>query len=1120
MDDELREMLNNAGCREILEKAGSDPARDRSTLVAHLGKVLANPSDSRRSYALAALRGIQRLPGADQMRIGSLLARYDPQDPKPADSGLPQPLPERLENPWWKDTLSELSDNAPRHTIIAYLDYLKRIFGRHLGQCANNSRREKFYQKYRCFFQQVLDTFEDMIPEHKNLLTAWITEADLIDLCALRFNAVKGARPEVWKQLAEKARGLASAGYQDNEDVKAARALADKYYEWRRLFDRCLPRIAEFKPQEQRHYPWLPGPESAEDDIDLSPQELQEMRQGLDEYGEQKGVEQYQLTLMKLQARLLKALTPGDSPTSAPADVVLAMRSARKDWAPALGAWPESEEWNAAQEGYEQELAHYSTAVLKKLRENCADLTQLEAILNDPRIESLKRLALPEVINFRYEILLMRKSHQDLEAWRKGPSDVTSRDLDNAAERLKTLKDSWCGTTCFKALEARYKDLRRELATLEEARRLYDKQDFEQAVRLLSNSRLPAATFLREEAQQLAADQRYINKLRSTGHEALTPEELDGASDNVNHLHERLRKGHEFFEQFCRRAASIPWTNGFEAGAREVISLWSGQMPDDAELTVSEDQVFEEHKDRLQKELDRQATSFLKDLMRRVKPFPLPRESVLKELETELRGFYKICDLPSMDSDLAEVWRRSVEAIDLILEVQRAAFGADWRRAEELLDEPQAKENLTQRQLAELRALLAVQELETQKQPAKTASNEDWLKLYVQWPAILLDCDKYRKHYLDLLRRSAGIGLNDHPGLLEDHFLPEEQELLVLVAAFTKPSELHDLQSLTELRNTPLVGHLLPRLVENMENYTAVKKLWSLLTASMRKEAWSEQESPVDKVLQRIEAEQKRVDKQLLDPAVPISDLQDLIVRHKNLGVPCDKTRLSNIDRATEIEEMVDKWNHQDPWDTRLLAELERARRRLELFETAIQEARGWLWAVDARRNGIRAWGRLEAFWDDFNRLFSERSTKFAADPAAWDWFKKALHKLDQALGEAISEIDWSLPGASKSARWVGLLQQWEKSKEGEIRRQLSRPKPENLVELRAAFKAIADQIEEFSKLHGLLLSDQNDRNLARLRDLAPLSGPVEKIRVQLINPHNARVGRAYKSFLEKQKKT
>ena len=50
MDDALREMLNNAGCREILEKAGRDPAEDRATLatlVDHLHKMLANSFDSR-----------------------------------------------------------------------------------------------------------------------------------------------------------------------------------------------------------------------------------------------------------------------------------------------------------------------------------------------------------------------------------------------------------------------------------------------------------------------------------------------------------------------------------------------------------------------------------------------------------------------------------------------------------------------------------------------------------------------------------------------------------------------------------------------------------------------------------------------------------------------------------------------------------------------------------------------------------------------------------------------------------------------------------------------------------------------------------------------------------------
>ena len=330
-----------------------------------------------------------------------------------------------------------------------------------------------------------------MIPEHRNLLTDWITEADLIKLRVLQSEAVKRARPEVWRQLGKKARDLANAGYQDNEDVTAARDLAAKYSEWRELFDRCLRQIIEFRPQKQRHYPWLAGPSSAEDYIYLSPQELQKMRQGLDEYDEQQDVEQYKLTLMELQTRLLKILDAGDSSTAAPVDVVLAMRSARKDWTSALWAWPESEEWDAAQERREQELAHYSTAVLKELREDCADLTRLEAILNDRRITSLDRLALPEVSHFQDDIWLMMRLHQNLETWWKERSGVPGGYRESAAEDIEKLKGSWEGTTCFKALAARYKNLRRELATLKEARGFYDKEDFEQAVRLLSNSRLP-----------------------------------------------------------------------------------------------------------------------------------------------------------------------------------------------------------------------------------------------------------------------------------------------------------------------------------------------------------------------------------------------------------------------------------------------------------------------------------------------------------------------------------------------------------------------------------------------------------------------------------------------------
>ena len=208
------------------------------------------------------------------------------------------------------------------------------------------------------------------------------------------------------------------------------------------------------------------------------------------------------------------------------------------------------------------------------------------------------------------------------------------------------------------------------------------------------------------------------------------------------------------------------------------------------------------------------------------------------------------------------------------------------------------------------------------------------------------------------------------------------------MAAFANPPILHDLPSLTESENTPLVGRLLRWLVKDLENYSAVRKLWDLLTESesMSKAVWSERESPVDKMRQRIAAEQAAMDARLLDPTVPISDLQDLIDRHERSGVVCKKARYK-IERAGELEQMVDKWNHQDPWDPQLLAELERTRRNwLGLFTPAIQEARGWLRAVDARRNGIRAWDDLEERWNTFNTLFPERSTEFAADPDAFDF--------------------------------------------------------------------------------------------------------------------------------------
>ncbi len=925
----------------------------------------------------------------------------------------------------------------------------------------------------------------------------------------------------------------------------------------------------------------------------FTPSKLQYIRQWLTKYGTDQDAEKYKLALLALQERLLQVLVPDDS--SEPVDVLLAMRSARAAWLPEVGDWPESKEWDAAEERYKKKLKSWTAEVLQKLRGNCTDLEQLETVLTDPRIKSLEPFELPEVSDFQNEISSMVELYSNIETWRNKDLSalVSSKRVDEAADALKKREGSWCGTECFNALDTELKKLRDEILTLENARGRYDSGEFEKAVRLLADSTLPAARDLRIKAERLAADKRYTDQLRNQGHGALTEEELAGASPTVKDLHKRLREGHDFSDQFHNKADSIQREAGFVATAGKILKLLSMQIPDNAELAVPEGKRFEACKDILRNTLDHLADCFLGELKNRVQFFPLPKKSNLDKLEIDLQEFLKICHLLEMDEtdkQLVSDWRRSVEDVSLVLEVQRAGCAANWAEADKLLNESRAKDNLLPEESEKLRASLEVQKLSS----SKGAKNEAWLELYCKWPAVLFENNMYRKRYLDCLRQSPGIEPEAHSELLERYF-SEESTLRVLVAAFADPSILRNLTTPLEEKNTPLVKDLLSKLVKDRENYAVVETLWGLMDQAMQEKVWrgkspveqigqqieavkleaasanpsildgltaplhkenaplvkdllsklvkdtknyavvealwesmegpmqrkvwpSRKESPVEKMGQQIKAELKGVDAKLRDPEVSIDALKAQIDPYYSWGFKCDAV-LHKVDVAKKLERTVEGWNGRDPWADELRKELEETERTLlDYFKPDIQQARGWRWALHARRNGIKAWSDLEEAWHNFNIEFSKRSTEFPENPDSWNEFKEALEGWDKALKRAVDDIDWSLPRASESVRWVHLREQWEKSREGRIWRELSKPGPEKLEELRAVFEEIADQIRRFSELHECVLSDQNEENLKQLRDLEPLSRPVEAIKRQLTDSDaTTTVCNSYKNFINKQ---
>ena len=1178
MDKKLLETLRKAGCGELLDtlkKEGCDPPAPSIlvALVDCLEEVLEkSPDDHRRPDALDGLRGLLSVEGTDRERIHIILNKHEPRSP---DLDPLISTPEHPDHEGWAKLLKELSkSNGTHREINTFLDRLVKVFGNELEQCDD---KEEFYQKHQSFFQEVLSTFKDRltISRHNALLTGWVTEAKLVKLRKFRTAVEKGAKPEVCEQLNDQAMEILKDA-PENEEARAALSLVTKCRAWRKQFDRCLELIAGFKPQKDWYYPWLKG-KKVSYIHDLTPPELQEMRQGLDKYGTDPDAKKYDSTLLTLKEGLLQVLVPDDS--SKPVDVLLAMRSARAAWLPEVGDWPESKEWDAAEERYNKKLKSWAAELLQKLRGKCAGLKQLETVLTDSRIKSLEPFELTEASDFQNEISSMVELYSNIETWRNKDLSalVSSKRVDEAADALKKREGSWCGTECFNALDAELKKLRDEILTLEKARGHYDSGEFEEAVRLLADSTLPAAKDLRIKAERLAADKCYTDRLRSQGYGTLREEELVGASPTVKDLHKRLQRGHNFSVQFHKKAEPTQWGSEFITAARKILDLLCMQIPDDAELAALEYAEFKARRDGLSGELKERANRFLKDnansihrakefvamareilelllmqrpqaaepaesedtafkecrsillkklddlmdcflqrLKKQVQFFPLPEESSLKKLETELREFLDICDSPAMEKTEAEVWRNDVEGVSLILEVQRALCEADRTKAHKLLGEAREKEKLDKHELAELRASLEVHQLSSSND---AQNKEKWLKLYCEWP-VLFEHDEYQKRYLKYLKQSPGIEPEAHCELLEHHF-PEEQTLRVLVAAFANPSKLRGLTTPLEEKNAPLVKNLLPELVKDTKNYDVVKNLWELnKSKSMQRKVWREKESPVEKMGRQIRAELKGVDAELRDPQIPIRDLKDRIDLYLSWGFKCGDAQ-RKVDYAEQLKHTVADWDRQDPWADKLQELGDTERELLESFPLDIQKARKWRPAVDTRRKGIKAWNNLKEAWSDFNSEFSTQSTEFDTNPKSWDWFKHKLEVWDQELKSAIGDIDWSLPGASESAKWLNLREQWEESTEGQIWRKLSKPEPENLEALRAVFEKIANQIGRFSELHEYVLSDQNEENLKQLRDLEPLSRPVEAIKRQLTDPSACiKVGRPYKDFIDRQKKT
>jgi len=302
--------------------------------------------------------------------------------------------------------------------------------------------------------------------------------------------------------------------------------------------------------------------------------------------------------------------------------------------------------------------------------------------------------------------------------------------------------------------------------------------------------------------------------------------------------------------------------------------------------------------------------------------------------------------------------------------------------------------------------------------------------------------------------------------------------------------------------------------------------LWENLSITLRRQVWNLPESPLQQLQQVLQQRLQRLRADLADPDRPLFQLKAELDNFMVLGLltDTDKALVTQLDQASAIERRLADLDRQDLWDASHLATVNEIARLLDGLPGAISEGRGWRRRLERQQRGIAAWDHLEIAWTTFRGYFDGIDTGFHRNPSAW---REVILRLDgwcRALAQWVPEVDWSLPGAGGSQRWLMLVAAWQATAEGRLWLAANKPLPANPTELQQAYSEMLQQVHKFAELHAELLRliptyipdpdpDLRERlrePLNRLHESQPLSRPVRDIRQQLTDAEVSHVGNLY----------
>jgi hypothetical protein len=1107
MDTDLLRAIADLGC----QSEGDLPA-----VLDCLEGILSNLQDRRRPDAVAVLESMTRTGVGQSLRIAQLLARHAPAE-GPNNLAQAYRYLNNTDDPQWSQEIERLTVRPPQRGMIAeFSKRLTTIFDNRLRQCDPAERRALLTKHSDLFTSAITALGTYLLPNPRVMLTNWIAEAGMVRQKELLGKALATRSPGCWDEVHRSVTTLQDSTYMTAEAAVSAEetlAQVNSYRRWRRQFNRLLETLSHYEFTQPPLFPWSP---QANPSVGINPVQLTESVSGLDQWGDANDRAAWTQVAQDLSNRGRQALTSTETPS--PVDALTGLLALKAQWTPLLIDIPEPVQWDEAERRLRTAVEDSVADLLAQLRNRFeSGPVTLQALEAHPQFKQLEEFAGPLLQQFRDDLERLRKAERDLDHWWElGDTDVLydSR-IKGLEEDLEALSACWGQAPGLRRCRDHCSTVHVELQRLDEAKQQFRNGHAEAALEILNNCTSPAHTVITENARKQVIDERIRTAVSRGDFAHITEFDLNAASPEIRALHKQCWQGHQFVEDLDKRCAELAATGPLKDFGRDLLELRAQQPPPDTVLAKCDSAALERIRRELRERFFRKADSLVEVLRTSLRHYPLLDNFTLTGLEERLTDLTDAMLLPGLaDPDRYEVDRLSETLIPFrkVLHVHRACIDRDWDSAAAQLADSDIQQYLDHNEQRKLSATLRTSRLQSEQ-----SSDSAWLDAYRELPDVLIGQEQDRNRYLQLLRQVTPAEPQKHRAILE-RWLPQESYLASLLGCFDDPLLTCDIEGLPHAADEPVFVRLLQHLTQSPTNYRPLQRLWNLLPPDVQARLWTGPESPVDEITHLIRATQDDILRRLVSAGAKAAELKTELDRLASTG-QTDAQTVAMLDAAARIEAQLRDFDRHDPWAPELRPALEQTRRDLGYLSPAIIQVHGWDLAVERRIEGIRVWDDLATAWEEFSRRFNSRFLGFYNDSTPWTGFQDLLrhwlNNIDQAIVRGLGDTNWEALDGCRSQRWLDLLKIWSQSPEGLLWIEQQRPLPGALSGLRSVYHSIAEQLTQFSVLHTRLLAGVNEVLLAELRDLHPLSRPVDEVRRQLTNPEVAyKIGTAYQRFI------